>query len=393
MNLGRSSIGMYGIPISDSFTERNYVGVIVHAKIGNLRSINDRLGYLGGNQALEQLQQALIRAMPIQGTVSKHAGNGFLCLCTSWSIDLAIKYIEHVTKVLGVCLPQVELHFGYARLLEGSSDIEISNQKVIAEKASWLAKKKGVRFCSANDGDLVESVYWLRQIDRLFRDEKFKLVFQSVVNLSTGAEVYKEALLRIIDERGNLLPPQTMLQAAEESYDIRRIDLWVFSTIIDMFLNGSIDFDVAVNISAITLSDASLVKIISEKIKNSGFADRIAVEITETAMMKNYTEVKRNILALKSVGVRIAIDDFGVGFTSFKTILDLPIDTIKVDGLFITGIECDERKHALISGLRVMTEAMNFKIVAERIETESQLDVCRSLGIDYGQGFYFAVPA
>ncbi|MNQ89605.1 Oxygen sensor protein DosP [compost metagenome] len=158
-------------------------------------------------------------------------------------------------------------------------------------------------------------------------------------------------------------------------------------------VNNAIEGDVSINMSAITLGSEAVVKSICDLVQSSGCAGRIIVEVTETAMMVNYDVIKQCVNFLKAAGVRIAIDDFGAGFSSFRNVIELPVDVIKVDGSFITGIECDRKKHALVSGLRMMAADMNIKIVAERIENQAQLDICKSIGIDYGQGFYLAVPS
>ena len=218
------------------------------------------------------------------------------------------------------------------------------------------------------------------------------LAFQPVVCLKTGGVSYYEALLR--DSRGSLKSaPSSLLMEFESSGQIKKLDEWVFSQVINRLKTSLVGVNVAVNMSAITMSDPEYVARISESAKNAGVSSRLIVEITETACFEDINKIKLSVQHLKRNDIRISLDDFGAGYSSFMTLANFDVDTLKIDGRYILDITENVRCSAFIQGLKVMSKSgLGFKLVGECIETVEQLNACKQLGVDYGQGYYFSVP-
>ena len=368
-------------------------GILVYAKIGNLRSINQAAGYHSGNRAIEIVHELVNQSCGSYYCNDRQVGHAPICLFDGADLESVIVRMQGIARKAAMQQPHIELHFGYVPYQKDLLERDLMALVVKAERSAWLAKCDGVTHCTGTQNEVASNAFCYRGIARLIADERLVMVYQPILNIHSGERSCCEALLRITSDDGELIPPNTVLQAAEVSHDICGIDRWVFGNVIDSMVSNTVGGDVSINMSAITLGSESVVKSICELIQSSGCAERIIVEVTETAMMVNYDVIKQGVNALKTIGVRIAIDDFGTGFSSFRNVIDLPVDVIKVDGSFITGIECDRKKHALVSGLRMIAADMDIKIVAERIENQAQLDICRTIGIDYGQGYYLAVPS
>lgn len=223
--------------------------------------------------------------------------------------------------------------------------------------------------------------------------EYLTLAFQPVVCLNTGRVSYYEALLR--DTRGAVYSaPSALLSQLESSGQIKKLDEWVFYRVMDKLKTRRLDgVDISLNMSAITFSDPDCVARMSNSAKNAGVSSRLIVEITETACFEEMDKIKLSVQHLKRNGIRISLDDFGAGYTSFMSLASFDVDTLKIDGRFILDITENVRCSAFIQGLRVMSNrGLGFKLVGECIETVEQLNACRQLGVDYGQGYYFSVP-
>ncbi|HDX8428159.1 TPA: EAL domain-containing protein [Aeromonas veronii] len=218
------------------------------------------------------------------------------------------------------------------------------------------------------------------------------LAFQPVVCLNTGGVSYYEALLR--DSRGSLKSaPSALLMEFESSGKIKKLDEWVFGQVIDKLKARLAGVNVSVNMSAVTMSDPDCVARISDLAKKAGVSSRLIVEITETACFEDINKIKLSVQHLKRNDIKISLDDFGAGYSSFMTLANFDVDTLKIDGRYILDITKNVRCSAFIEGLKVMSSrGLGFKLVGECIETVEQLNACKQLGVDYGQGYYFSVP-
>ena len=230
-------------------------------------------------------------------------------------------------------------------------------------------------------------------------ENRFTLFAQAImpVKSSPGPDKYYEVLVRMRDSDGTILPPSDFIPVAEHFSLIDDLDKWVFShslKFLQMLKAKGIRLPkLSVNLSGSTVGDENAIDYILAGFSDSGIAPKhIQFEITETAAVKHLQEAKRLIATLRSVGVSIALDDFGSGLSSFAYLKELPIDCLKIDSSFIHTMENSEVDYSVVSTINHLGHIMGITTVAEGVETEKQAQLLKKIGVDYLQGFLYQHP-
>ena len=227
--------------------------------------------------------------------------------------------------------------------------------------------------------------------------QELRLLYQPLVDLETGAVRGFEALVRWEHTRKGWLGPDAFIPFAEETGIIHEIGKWVLWEALgrlriwqDMLGPNTDDFEVTVNLSAKQLEDPEIIAEVARALEASQTDPALLVlEITETAMMRTAPE---RLDELRSLGVRLAIDDFGTGYSSLASLHRLPVDVLKIDRLFVEGLEDEDSASPFVSTIVGLGNALGLETIVEGIETKEQLERVRALGCTLGQGFYFARP-
>jgi EAL domain-containing protein (putative c-di-GMP-specific phosphodiesterase class I) len=195
----------------------------------------------------------------------------------------------------------------------------------------------------------------------------------------------------MVDESGQLAPPMSFIPAAERYNLMPVVDRWVVTEALawmrDQGRHGRRP-DCAINLSGRSLGDDQFQEFVNREIRASGVDPaRVTFEITETAAIANFTRAQQFITALKRLGCRIALDDFGSGLSSFAYLKHLPVDYLKIDGEFVRDMASDPIDHAMVSAINQLGHVMGIKTIAEYVESEAVLVCLREVGVDYAQGF------
>jgi EAL domain-containing protein (putative c-di-GMP-specific phosphodiesterase class I) len=223
------------------------------------------------------------------------------------------------------------------------------------------------------------------------RDSHFSLVYQPIANLATGRYHHFEVLTRFKPDES----PLSLIQFAEEVGVIERLDLAVLTRMIDALKGTSLDrrTSFAVNISGQSLGNAVFVKCMLELLQASKtLAPRLAIEVTESARLKNLEETNRVLQDIRYEGFKVSLDDFGAGSASFQYLQALTVDFVKIDGTYIKRLGRSQKDDAMIRGLVRLCEDLNVGTIAEMVETRDQVEQLRAFGVQYAQGYYFGKP-
>ena len=223
----------------------------------------------------------------------------------------------------------------------------------------------------------------------------FTLAFQPLVNAKSETVLGYEALLRLKDPQGNDVPPSEFIPIAEEIGLIEEIGTWVLFNAMDQISAFDDVSGVSINLSAEQFRSGKLVGNVKAALQASGLApQRLELEITESVLLQHESEVEFQVDALKAMGISIAMDDFGTGFSSLSTLWRYGFDRIKIDKSFIQALEeAPDRSRQLIDSIILLGARMNMSITAEGIETDHQKALLAELGCDVLQGFRFGRPA
>src|SRR5271155_3797713 len=228
------------------------------------------------------------------------------------------------------------------------------------------------------------------------RKNEFFLAYQPTFALSDMSPTGVEALIRWNHPVRGIVPPDEFIPLAEETGLITEIGRWVLKHACSQgaaWREAGYAIGMAVNVSARQLDDDQLIADVEAALSDSGLApEALTIEITETTLMRNVEETARRLVAIKELGVRIAIDDFGTGYSSLAHLQRFPVDALKIDRSFITGLSKNKEGEKLIHTLVQLGKALSIETFAEGIEQEQQLSQLRHEHCDSGQGFFFAKP-
>lgn len=273
-----------------------------------------------------------------------------------------------------------------------------------AESACYVAKNIGrnqLHIYSEEDnlsGMRDGQIMRLQQLQNAIEEDRFILYRQPIISLEgKGSANHSEVLIRMLSESGDVIAPFEFLPVAEQYQLMPIIDRWVvkeaFSLLKNSECNLSAEAHCSINLSGQTLGDTTfldevLVLFAETKIPYS----KICFEITETALISNFTIAQTFISTLRERGCKFSLDDFGSGLSSFTYLKTLPVDYLKIDGSFVVGMLDDEKDYNMVKSIHQIGQFMGMKTVAEFIESEEILECVKRIGIDYGQGYALGKP-
>jgi len=234
---------------------------------------------------------------------------------------------------------------------------------------------------------------------RAIENDRLRLAFQPICDLATQRIVAFEALARWTDDDGCEVPPSKFIPVAEECGLIVPLGRWAIDAAArtlsawDAAAGGSCGVRVAVNLSAIQLQRDAIAPVVESALRRSGLTgDRFTLELTESAIVTDPDGIATAMHALKDLGTTLAMDDFGTGYSNLAYLQKLPIDILKIDRSFVTGMLADRDKVSIVRAILSLAQALNMKTTAEGIETNELAQTLGALGCTYGQGYVFARP-
>jgi len=234
---------------------------------------------------------------------------------------------------------------------------------------------------------------WAGRMRTALSEDRFVLHAQPVVDLRSGAWSHHELLLRLVEEDGSLVLPSEFVGLAEETGSIQAVDRWVVEHAIDLAAGLPEAHVFEVNLSGRSLDDPELVQAIRDRVR-AGRVDpqRLVFEVTETDAAADLPCARAFAEAVRSLGCRFALDDFGAGFGAFASLRHLPVDFVKIDGGFVRHCATDPNDRLLVKAVVSVAHGMHSKTIAEHVSDPVILETVRSLGVDYAQGFEIGRP-
>jgi EAL domain-containing protein (putative c-di-GMP-specific phosphodiesterase class I) len=264
----------------------------------------------------------------------------------------------------------------------------------------YQAKKRGRNtfqlFTSSMNEKIIQKVNLKQDIQRAIENDEFELHYQPQIDLAKGNITGIEALLRWRLPNGKLLFPDKFIPVAEESGLILDLGEWVLNAACRQIKSWNKLPNpmppLAINLSTLQFKQFNLVKNIAKTIEQYGIDPSVfELEITETALMVDTSITIKNLNALREMGFRLSLDDFGTGFSSLNYLTKLPVQTLKIDKTFIRDYK-DKRNHAIILALITLCKDLELTTIAEGVETEEQRNFLFNSGCDQYQGYLFSRP-
>jgi diguanylate cyclase (GGDEF)-like protein/PAS domain S-box-containing protein len=379
---------------------------IIYLDIDHFKKINDTLGHEVGDQLLKFLSKKLQNCIRSTDTISRQGGDEFVILLSE--IDTPKAPAEIAQKLLdatndyyqiGMHELKVSASIGISIYPEDgtSADMLMRNADAAMYYAKGLGRDNYQFFTKELSSRIADQVALENRLHKAVNQQEFVLMYQPKVSLKTGKLVGAEALIRWQHPENGLIAPNVFIPTAEDTGLIKVIGRWVLSEACRQnkaWQNmGLLPIPVAINVSAVELRHTGFLNEVSRVLMQSGLNPQyLELEVTETVAIHGDSEGIADLIALKDMGVRLSIDDFGTGFSSLSYLKRLPIDTIKIDKSFVRDIKTDANDAAIITAIIKMSHSLNFKVIAEGVETAEQLAFLKDYDCDEMQGFYFSKP-
>ena len=274
-----------------------------------------------------------------------------------------------------------------------------------ADSACYAAKDSGRNRVQVYERSNIElakrhgDTQWISRVESALANDGFELCFQPIEPVTEVFEegTHVELLLRMRSESGDLVPPGAFLPAAERYNLATQIDRWVLDAALAWFDRHPRMLEklgtCSINLCGQSLVDPGFLEFVEKSIEQCRVpADKICFEVGETAAIANLTSATRFMTRLKRLGCRFALDDFGSGLSSFAYLQTLPVDFLKIDGVFIRDIAENPVDLAIVRAINDIGQVMEKHTVAECVESEDVAEKLREIGIDYRQGYFIAPP-
>jgi diguanylate cyclase (GGDEF)-like protein len=373
--------------------------------LDDFKHINDSLGHHAGDILLVELVARVKNCLRINDGFARLGGDEF-------AITLAnINSAEEVNMIASRILQSFQQPF----LIDGQRmdctvsigaalypDDANSHDQLMkyADVAMYRAKKNGKNtlcFYELHYQNEFNRRFFIRnEMNEIIKNSSFRLFYQPIFCANSENIKGIEALIRWPDTP-NSYTPDEFIPIAEETRLIHDLGQWVIDTALANLASWQTKYDdnftLAINISAIQLQNAQLTQKIKYAAQKYGVKpDTIILEITETALLDNDNITRQTLNSLSSAGFKIALDDFGMGFSSISHLNNYPIDIVKLDKTLQEDELNTDKKNSLLEAVTLMLKLLNFTVVAEGIETKNQLKVCRKLKIDKFQGYLLGMP-
>lgn len=374
--------------------------------LDGFKSINDSIGHYFGDQVLIEVAKRMTQQVRPGDTVVRMGGDEFIVLLPDLLHDedvvpVAERLMASIARPY--CIQGIDLHVSASvGITLSDGHIEQPMQLIQqADMAMYKAKQQGRNNFQWYTSDLnqrvCEHASLRNDLQKAIETQSFKLHYQPQIEARTGRVVGIEALLRWEHPEKGFISPAVFVPVAEDSGQIIPLSLWVLDTacaqLRQLGEQGITGISMAVNISPMHFQRGQFVDCIQTVLSKHGLsAGQLELEITESLLLHNVEQAINTLHRLKALGVRIALDDFGTGFSSLSYLKRLPIDKIKIDRSFIHEIATDHHDAAITQGIISMAHHLSLTVVAEGVETASQVDFLKGSRCDVFQGYYFAKP-
>lgn len=378
--------------------------------LDQFKIINDTCGHIAGDELLRQVAQVLQNNIRKRDTLARLGGDEFAVLLESCSLDQAMRVADSIRESIQNYRFIWENNSFSIGVSIGLVPINCQNENIIevmkrADAACYEAKEKGRNRVHVYDPDDEEitsrhgEMQWVARITSALEENRLQLWAQKIIPISeTRRGEHYELLLRMIDSNGDIIPPSTFLPAAERYNLISRLDRWVVGNTLWWFKNhpGKLNklWMCSINLSGKSLGDEEFLNEIIGYFFNLDIApNKFCFEVTETAAIANLNHATRFIKSLAKLGCRFALDDFGSGLSSYAYLKNLPVDYIKIDGMFVKDLLSNPMHTALVKSINEVGHVMGKKTIAEYVENNEILEELEDMGVDYAQGFGIEKPA
>ena len=387
---------------------------LLYIDLDEFKVVNDTCGHKAGDSLLRQVSAGLLSVVRDTDVVARLGGDEFGVLLVNCDrargIELAETIIELINDKRFSCRSNVfhiGASIGLVSVMQTTDNLEDLMSSVDA--ACYAAKEKGRNRVFVGEVDArnirhrVEELTHASHIRQALKEDRFVLYSQPIASAQSSSQqeqMHAEVLVRMIDDEGNLVVPGAFIPAAERYGLMQDIDRWIIRRLFEIegdYLRSwqpSAEFIYSINLSGASLTDPTFLAFVKDELRQNAIPGAaVAFEITETQVITHLDKAVDFISALRDLGCKFLLDDFGSGMSSFGYLKRLPVDYLKIDGLFVKDILTDPIDRSMVKLMNEIGHIMGLKTIAEYVENDDILRELSAMGIDMVQGFGIARPA
>lgn len=388
----------------DALLSREGKGVMLVSDIDEFRALNDLDGHEAGDRLLLIFARHIQNLHPAPLLAARLGSDEFALVFPDLSTADAILIARQLNRVAAqqvmeqdgglkrslsasVGLVSYPDHGDSADALLGNAELALTYARAKGH-SSWHLYSDQESYREKAD----RRAYWRDEVELALDENRFVLHFQPIVHIASGNISHYEALLRMVGRDGRLIPPGLFIDVAESTGLIRRIDRWVVEAGVRAAARHR-EAKIALNLSSRSFDDDVAFEAMQAALAQEHVAgERLMLEITETAALANFSAAKRIMAKFKELGCAFGLDDFGVGYSSFQYLKELPVDFVKIDGSFIKNLTKNTDDVVFVRALNSAVQGFGKATVAEFVEDEETLGILREIGVDHAQGYLLGRP-
>ena len=379
------------------------IGAYLVVGIDKLSMVNEVYGYSAADAVIIAAGQRIEQLLRSSDSLGRVGGDTFGAVLTRCPVEQMSAVADKILRAfreepVRTSFGQFHINVSVGGVAYPSGAQTGSEVMARAEVALQQAKQAGrncfIEYTRSDDQrrEQRNSVEIGDQVMAAMKADRICFAFQPIVDAGTGEVALYEALMRVVMEDGSLIPAGLFVQAIERLGLVRHIDYHTLDLAVRE-LEAHPKVRLALNISGLTVSDGGwLRRLISLLHDRRDLAERLMIEITETAAMQDFDESARFVRAVRELGCRVALDDFGAGYTSFRHLQALSIDLVKLDGSYVRNLGENRNSLLFVRTLLELANGVGLQTVAECIENEAEAELLKSEGVTFLQGYHFGRP-
>ncbi len=390
------------------FAERyHHSSALLFFDLDQFKYINDTSGHQSGDALLQAVAQKIRKITRSNDLVARLGGDEFAIVIPETDIEGATLFADKLLNELKkISIPsngrshRITASIGIVSYPQHGSSSEdlLSNADLAMYQAKESGRDKWHLFSSKEQAreQLNAQVTWKNKIEQALTEKRFTLFFQPILKISDGIVSHYEILIRMIEKDGSIAMPGEFIPVAERTGLIHQINRYVLRASIEKLsslIDNKQDITLSINLSGRVIDDPELLPQLTQLLNSSDInPENLVFELTETAALADMNAAVHLMTELQALGCRFALDDFGVGFSSFYYLRELPVDIVKIDGSFIKQLLTNKMDQVFVKALTQMATALGKETVAEFVEDENTLKLLAEIGVVYAQGYYIGRP-
>ena len=389
---------------------------LFYLDLDQFKVVNDTCGHLAGDALLRQISNLFQARLRKSDVLARLGGDEFGILLYQCPLEQAIRIAELLrAEIQQLRFTWQEKTFAVTASI-GVVAIAAHTQSTtdvlsVADAACYAAKNRGrnrIHVYQPDDCELLQQrqeIQWVSRLTQALEENRFRLYYQPIVPITStkSNSEHWEILLRLEDETGNIISPMAFIPAAERYHLMHLIDRWVIATLFAQLEQQYQHFPAdrltgqpsvyAINLSGASINDEQFISFVKAQFSRFQISPTaICFEITETTAIANLAKAAQIISELKALGCQFALDDFGSGMSSFAYLKNLPVDYVKIDGVFVRDIVKDAIAAQMVEAISRIAAVMNIQTIAEFVADAEIFQKLQMLGVDYAQGYAIAPP-